>query len=65
VQYINGAVGYLNVLDAQRSYFDARVGLSNAMRDKQTALADLYLALGGGWSDSYTAADRTDGQSQR
>lgn len=54
VQYINGAVAYLNVLDAQRSYFDARVGLSNAMRDKQLALANLYLALGGGWSDDIT-----------
>ena len=50
LQYINGAVGYISVLDAQRGYFDARVGLSNAMRDKQLALADLYLALGGGWT---------------
>lgn len=65
VQYINGAVGYLNVLDAQRSYFDARVGLSNAMRDKQTALADLYLALGGGWSDNATSVDVKEEQAKQ
>lgn len=58
VQYINGAVAYLNVLDAQRNYFDARVGLSNAMRDKQIALADLYLALGGGWNPDSLADNR-------
>ena len=34
LQYINGVVAYLNVLDAQRSYFDAQIGLSNATRDR-------------------------------
>ena len=34
LQYINGVIGYLDVLDAQRSYFDAQIGLSNAVRDK-------------------------------
>lgn len=27
-----------NVLDAQRSYFDAQIGLSNAIRDKQITM---------------------------
>ena len=49
LQYINGVIGYIDVLDAQRSYFDAQVGLSNAIRDKQLALVRLYKALGGGW----------------
>lgn len=49
LQYINGVIGYIDVLDAQRSYFDAQVGLSNAVRDKQLALVRLYKALGGGW----------------
>lgn len=49
LQYINGVIGYLDVLDAQRSYFDAQIGLSNAIRDKQITLVRLYKALGGGW----------------
>lgn len=47
LQYINGVIGYLDVLDAQRSYFDAQIGLSNAIRDKQITLVKLYKALGG------------------
>lgn len=49
LQYINGIIGYLDVLDAQRTYLDAQIGLSNAVRDKQIALVQLYKALGGGW----------------
>ncbi|WP_368075440.1 multidrug efflux RND transporter permease subunit [uncultured Muribaculum sp.] len=49
LQYINGVVAYLNVLDAQRSYFDAQIGLSNATRDRHLSLISLYKALGGGW----------------
>lgn len=50
LQYINGVINYLDVLDAQRGYFDAQIGLSNAMRDKLIAVVQLYKALGGGWS---------------
>ena len=49
LQYINGVIGYLDLLDAQRSYFDAQVSLSNAVCDKQVTLIQLYKALGGGW----------------
>ena len=42
-QYINGVIRYLDVLDAQ-------TGLSNAVRDEQIALVQLYKALGGGWN---------------
>ena len=49
LQYLNGAIGYLDLLDAQRSYFDARIGLNNAARDENIAIVDLYKALGGGW----------------
>ena len=48
-QYINGVTNYLDVLDAQRSYFDAQVELSNAVSQEFLALIDLYKALGGGW----------------
>lgn len=49
LQYINGVIGYIELLDAQRSYFDARISLSNAMRDKHLVIIRLYKALGGGW----------------
>lgn len=49
LQYINGVIGYLDVLDAQRNYLDAQISLSNAYRDKQITMVKLYKALGGGW----------------
>lgn len=49
LQYMNGITNYLDVLDAQRGYFDAQIGLSNAVRDELIAVVQLYKALGGGW----------------
>lgn len=48
LQYINGIISYLDVLDAQRGYFDARIGLNNAVRDELLATVQLYKVLGGG-----------------
>lgn len=48
-QYKYGDIKYINVLDAQRRYFDAQIGLSNAVRDEYIALVLLYKSLGGGW----------------
>lgn len=48
-QYLNGYISYLDLLDAQRTYLDAQIALSNAVRDKQIAMVQLYKALGGGW----------------
>ena len=42
LQYINGVINYLDVLDAQRGYFDA-------IRDELIAVVQVYKALGGGW----------------
>lgn len=49
IQYLGKYIGYIDVLDAQRRYFDAQVSLSNAVRDEHMALVQLYKALGGGW----------------
>ncbi len=49
LQYRAGSLAYLDVLDAQRRYFDAQVGLSNAICDEYIALVNLYKVLGGGW----------------
>ena len=48
-QYNAGAINYIDVLDAQRRFYDAQVGMSNAMRDQCLAIVNLYKALGGGW----------------
>lgn len=48
-QYQGGTINYIDVLDAQRRYLEARISLSNAMRDEHLALIQLYKALGGGW----------------
>ena len=39
----------MDLLDAQRTYLDAQISVSNALRDRQLALVNLYKALGGGW----------------
>ena len=49
LQYRAGSINYIDVLDAQRRYFDTQIGLSNAVRDENLALVQLYKALGGGW----------------
>ncbi len=51
LQYINGVIGYMDLLDAQRGYLDAQISLSNAVRDKQITMVQLYKALGGGWKN--------------
>ena len=48
-QHLNGHINYLDVLDAQRSYFNSEIQHSNAIRDQYLAMIDLYKALGGGW----------------
>lgn len=49
VQYRNGLVDYLNVLDAERNLFDAQLSLAQAQTDIFLTLVSLYKALGGGW----------------
>lgn len=48
-QYLNGQISYIDVLDAQRSYFNAEIDHSNAIRNHYLAMINLYKALGGGW----------------
>ena len=50
LQYVNGVIGYMDLLDAQRTYLDAQISVSNALRDRQLALVNLYKSLGGGWN---------------
>lgn len=53
-QYRGGTINYIDVLDAQRRYFEAQIARMNAMRDEHLALIQLYKSLGGGWQVSAT-----------
>ena len=50
LRYKGGYSSFIDVLDNQRNLLDAERARVNALRDRQTALVDLYKALGGGWS---------------
>jgi multidrug efflux system outer membrane protein len=50
-RYRAGAIGLLDVLDAQRTLFAAEEALAAARLDLLAALVALYRALGGGWSE--------------
>lgn len=49
LRYDEGEVDYLNVLDAERSLFDAELQLIQSQANSFNALVELYGALGGGW----------------
>ncbi|WP_320534439.1 efflux transporter outer membrane subunit [Robbsia andropogonis] len=49
IQHTNGAIDYLNVLDAQRTLFTAQQSLIQSRLSQQNSLITLYKALGGGW----------------
>lgn len=48
LQYINGIVAYLDVLDAQRQLFNAEIALNEATLNELVATVNMYKALGGG-----------------
>lgn len=50
-QYRAGAIDLLDLLDAQRTLFSAEDAFASARLDRLSGLADLYRALGGGWSE--------------
>ena len=41
----------MDLMDAQRGSLDAQIGRSNAVREKQISMVNLYKALGGGWQE--------------
>lgn len=49
LRYKGGVADYLEVLDAQRTLFDAEISEATAVSDHMKALIRLYKALGGGW----------------
>ncbi|MGA2645430.1 MAG: efflux transporter outer membrane subunit [Candidatus Sulfotelmatobacter sp.] len=49
VRYRGGITTYLEVLDGQRSLFNAELTLAQARGNEYQSLVQLYKALGGGW----------------
>ena len=49
MRYRGGTANYLDVLDSQRSLFDAELTLAQARNNEYQSLVRLYKALGGGW----------------
>ena len=49
LRYKGGVSNYLEVLDAQRSLFDAEIAQVEANAEHVRSLIRLYKALGGGW----------------
>lgn len=55
-RYIGEFSSYLQVLDARRSLFNARLSFIDAARDRLVAAATLFRTLGGGWQMDVTPA---------
>jgi len=57
-RYENGYTSYLEVLDAERSLFDAELSYAQTQGNLFVAFVNLYTSMGGGWVE---AADRPTG----
>ena len=53
-RWLGGVSSYIEVLDAERSLFDAELDLTATKRDQLIAVVQLYQALGGGWAAADT-----------
>jgi len=51
LRFENGYTSYIEVLDAERSLFQAQLQLTQTQSQLYLALINLYKALGGGWVD--------------
>jgi multidrug efflux system outer membrane protein len=56
LRYRGGTANYLEVLDAQRSLFEAEIDEVQAISSQLTSMIQLYKALGGGWSQELASA---------
>ena len=65
LQYENGLVDYLNVLDAERRLFEAQLQLAEVQASVFLTLVNIYKALGGGWvvdAENLMKEEITDGR---
>jgi NodT family efflux transporter outer membrane factor (OMF) lipoprotein len=64
-QYQLGAIDYLTLLNAQRTWQQARIGLVQAEATRYADTAALFQALGGGWWHRNDVAQVADNQQSR
>ena len=64
-RYDGGVVDYLEVLDSERTLFDAELQESAIRREALVAYVTLYKALGGGWSKSQEGSEESEEQSEQ
>jgi multidrug efflux system outer membrane protein len=69
-RYDGGVVDYLEVLDSERTLFNAELAQSAVNRFALTAFVNLYKALGGGWTEqdgteSEAESEEQDGKSEQ
>ncbi|MER2507051.1 MAG: efflux transporter outer membrane subunit [Azonexus sp.] len=60
LRYENGYTSYIEVLDAERSLFNAQLQYTQSQQVQFQAMINLYKAMGGGWvvaADRMTSAD--------
>jgi outer membrane protein TolC len=60
--YSNGLASFINVLDAQRSLYQAQDQLVQSERAVSANLIALYKALGGGWENAEREAALSSAQ---
>jgi len=61
-RYDGGVTDYLEVLDSERSLFNAQLTASAVKRQQLSALVNLYVALGGGWQSAAEPGDESGDQ---
>lgn len=57
LRYDSGYSSYLDVLDSERSLFQAQLDQVDASRNRLNAAIAMYQALGGGWSEEKTQTE--------
>jgi len=58
LRYDNGYTSYIEVLDAERSLFEAQIAYTQQQDVVLTSLIVIYKAMGGGWVDAAAALSR-------
>lgn len=61
-RYDGGVTSYLEVLDSERSLFDAELAASQLLQSKLNSYINLYKALGGGWIREEQTQPQTEDQ---
>lgn len=65
VGYAAGKTDVLQLLDAQRSYQQARIGYARAVAQRYLDSAQLFVAMGGGWNDERALGSDNHAQADR